>query len=89
MQNVFQQFFKDRSVYYSSFPIREMAKRDSVDEHWNYELQKIYTFGILNFVFKDEEKDESGETKTVNEFSDDDLFSRSDAHRPHYGKSLS
>ena len=74
MQNVFQQFFKDRSVYYSSFPIREMARRDSEDEHWNYELQRIYTFGILNFVFKDEEKDESGDIKTVNEFSDDDLF---------------
>ncbi len=74
MQNVFQQFFKDRSVYYSSFPIREMAKRDSEDEHWNYELSRIYTFGILNFVFKDEELDETGELKTVNEFSDDDLF---------------
>ncbi len=74
MQNVFQQFFKDRSVYYSSFPIREMAKRDSEDEHWNYELQRIYTFGILNFVFKDEKKDFSGDIKTVNEFSDDDLF---------------
>ncbi|MBQ3658493.1 MAG: PD-(D/E)XK nuclease family transposase [Bacteroidales bacterium] len=75
MQNVFQQFFKDRSVYYSSFPIREMAKRDSSDEHWNYELQKIYTVGILNFVFKDEEKDnKTSELKTVNEFSDDDLM---------------
>ena len=74
MQNVFQQFFKDRSVYYSSFPIREMAKRDSADEHWNYELNKIYTFGILNFVFKDEAKDTTGEVKTVNDFSDDDLF---------------
>ena len=74
MQNVFQQFFKDRSVYYSSFPIREMAKKDTEEERWNYELNKIYTFGILNFVFKDEEKDETGELKTVNEFSDDDLF---------------
>ena len=75
MQNVFQQFFKDRSVYYSSFPIHEMAKKDSKGEHWNYELNKIYTVGILNFVFKDEEMDvESGELKTVNEFSDDDLL---------------
>ena len=75
MQNVFQQFFKDRSVYYSSFPIHEMAKKDSKDEHWNYELNKIYTVGILNFVFKDEEKDvQGGELKTVNEFSDDDLL---------------
>ena len=75
MQNVFQQFFKDRSVYYSSFPIREMAKKDSKDEHWNYELQKVYTVGILNFVFKDEDKGiDNGELKTVNEFTDDDLF---------------
>ncbi len=75
MQNVFQQFFKDRSVYYSSFPIREMAKKDTKDEIWNYELQSVYTVGILNFVFKDEKKDDdTGEMKVVNEFSDDDLF---------------
>jgi predicted transposase/invertase (TIGR01784 family) len=75
MQNVFQQFFKDRSVYYSSFPIQEMAKKDTKDEHWNYELNKIYTVGILNFVFKEDELDEgSGDWKTVNEFSDDDLL---------------
>jgi predicted transposase/invertase (TIGR01784 family) len=75
MQNVFQQFFKDRSLYYSSFPIQEMAKKDSKDEHWNYELNKIYTVGILNFVFKEDELDEvSGDWKTVNEFTDDDLL---------------
>ena len=75
MQNVFQQFFKDRSVYYSSFPIQEMAKKDSKDEHWNYELNKIYTVGILNFVFKEDELDTvSGDWKTVNEFTDDDLL---------------
>ena len=49
MQNVFQQFFKDRSLYYSSFPIREMAKKDTTNEHWNYELNKIYTVGILTY----------------------------------------
>ncbi|MBR4678687.1 MAG: Rpn family recombination-promoting nuclease/putative transposase [Bacteroidales bacterium] len=73
MQNVFQQFFKDRSVYYSSFPIRDMAKKDKEGERWNYELQAVYTVGILNFVFKDnEKKDEKGEV--LNEFSDDDLL---------------
>ena len=75
MQNVFQQFFKDRSVYYSSFPIREMAKKDTKDGAWDYELQSVYTVGILNFVFKDEQKDvDTGKLKIVNEFSDDDLF---------------
>ena len=51
MQNVFQQFFKDRSVYYSTFPIREQAKRGD----WDYRLESVYTVGILNFVF-DEDK---------------------------------
>lgn len=51
MQNVFQQFFKDRSVYYSTFPIREQAQRGG----WNYRLEAVYTVGILNFVF-DEDK---------------------------------
>lgn len=51
MQNVFQQFFKDRSVYYSTFPIREQAKRGD----WDYRLEAVYTIGILNFVF-DEDK---------------------------------
>jgi len=74
MQNVFQQFFKDRSVYYSSFPIREMARKDSKEEPWSYELNKVYTVGILNFVFKDKEEQENGDFKTVNEFSDEDLF---------------
>ena len=52
MQNVFQQFFKDRSVYYSTFPIRDQAQRGE----WNYRLEAVYTVGILNFVF-DEDKD--------------------------------
>lgn len=51
MQNVFQQFFKDRSVYYSTFPICEQAKRGD----WDYRLESVYTVGILNFVF-DEDK---------------------------------
>lgn len=51
MQNVFQQFFKDRSIYYSTFPIREQTQRGE----WNYRLEAVYTVGILNFVF-DEDK---------------------------------
>lgn len=47
MQKGEQQFFKDRSVFYSTFPIREQAKRGN----WNYELKAVYTIGILNFTF--------------------------------------
>ena len=50
MQRGEQQFFKDRSLYYTTFPIREQAVRG---REWNYELKKVYTVGILNFTFDD------------------------------------
>jgi len=53
LQKSKQNFFKDRTVYYSTFPIREQAKRAD----WNYELKAVYTVAILDFVF-DEDKNE-------------------------------
>lgn len=50
MQNAYQQFFKDRSIYYSTFPIREASKSGI----WNFELPAVYTVGILNFVFDED-----------------------------------
>ncbi len=50
MQKGEQQFFKDRSIYYSTFAIREQALRGE----WNYELKGVYTIGILNFCFDKE-----------------------------------
>ena len=50
MQRGEQQFFKDRSIYYSTFAIREQAPRGE----WNYELKGVYTIGILNFCFDKE-----------------------------------
>ena len=47
MQKSKQRFFKDRSVYYSTFPIQEQAQKAD----WNFELKAIYTIGILDFVF--------------------------------------
>lgn len=53
MQKAKQNFFKDRSVYYSTFAIQEQALK----AEWNYELKAVYTIGILDFVF-DEDKDD-------------------------------
>jgi len=53
LQKTKQNFFKDRTVYYSTFPIREQAKRAD----WNYELNAVYTIAILDFVF-DQDKHE-------------------------------
>ena len=52
MQNVYQQFFKDRSVFYSTFPIQEQAK---VGAEWDFNLKEVYTVGVLNFEFRDGE----------------------------------
>lgn len=48
MQKGEQQFFKDRSLFYTTFPIREQATKG---REWNYELKAVYTVGILNFTF--------------------------------------
>jgi predicted transposase/invertase (TIGR01784 family) len=52
LQKTKQNFFKDRSVYYTTFPIQEQAKRGD----WNYELKNVYTIGILDFTFEEDEK---------------------------------
>lgn len=48
MQRGEQQFFKDRSLFYTTFPIREQATKG---REWDYELKSVYTIGILNFIF--------------------------------------
>lgn len=53
LQKVKQQFFKDRSLYYATFPIQEQA----IKGEWNYELKAVYCVGILDFVFDDKDKD--------------------------------
>lgn len=48
MQNIYQEFFKDRTIYYSTFPIRDQAKRGT---EWDFHLDSVYTIGLLNFNF--------------------------------------
>ena len=54
LQKTKQRFFKDRTVYYSTFPIREQAERGS---DWTFELKAVYTIAILDFIFE-EDRDE-------------------------------
>ena len=51
MQKAEQQFFKDRSIFYSTFPIRDQAQKGS----WDYSLSRVYTIGVLNFTFDDDD----------------------------------
>ena len=50
LQNVKQQYFKDRSIFYSTFPIQSQAPKG---REWDYCLKAVYTIGILNFSFPD------------------------------------
>ena len=49
LQRSKQKYFKDRSLYYTSFPIQEQSKRGD----WDYRLKKIFFVGILDFTLDD------------------------------------
>lgn len=54
LQKAKQNYFKDRSIYYSTFPIQQQAKKGE----WNFKLKAVYTIGILDFVFEEDKKDD-------------------------------
>lgn len=53
LQKAKQNFFKDRSLFYATFPIRDQAKRGD----WDFELKAVYTIGILDFIFEEDKED--------------------------------
>jgi predicted transposase/invertase (TIGR01784 family) len=55
MQKAKHNYFKDRSIYYASFPIQEQAQKGN----WNYKLDPVYTIGILDFIFDEDKNDDS------------------------------
>ena len=56
LQKAKQNYFKDRTVFYASFPIQEQAEKGT----WDYRLKAVYCVGILDFKF-DEHKHTKGE----------------------------
>lgn len=62
MQNAYQTFFKDRSLFYSTFPIREQAPKGP---DWNFCLKKVYVVALLNFKMSDEAFDASDTIHTI------------------------
>ena len=55
LQKAKQNFFKDRSVFYATFPIQEQALKGE----WNFKLAPVYAVGILDFVFDDHKGSET------------------------------
>ena len=61
MQNASQDFFKDRTVYYATFPIQEQAPKG--DKNWIFKLQPVYSVNIVNFRIKDIKPDGTKKAK--------------------------
>ena len=60
VQKAKQNYFKDRTVYYSTFPIQEQAKQgDWKGPAPRFQLSAVYTIGILDFVFDDHQQEEN------------------------------
>ena len=55
IQKTKQKYFKDRTLYYSTFPIQEQA---IVGQDWDFKLKNVYLIAILDFVF-DEDKNQA------------------------------
>ncbi|PWK26346.1 putative transposase/invertase (TIGR01784 family) [Arcicella aurantiaca] len=51
MQKAKVNYFKDRSLFYTTFPIREQAKRG---EAWDFRLTPVYMIAILDFLYDEE-----------------------------------
>lgn len=62
MQNAYQTYFKDRSLFYSTFPIREQAPKGS---DWNFCLKKVYVVALLNYKMSDDAFDSSDTIHTI------------------------
>ena len=56
MQNAYQKYFKDPSLFYSTFPIREQAPKGA---EWNFQLEHVYTVALLNFDLEEEAFDKN------------------------------
>ncbi|MGD2089756.1 MAG: Rpn family recombination-promoting nuclease/putative transposase [Candidatus Aminicenantes bacterium] len=49
MQKAKIKFFKDRAVFYTTFPIREQAEKGE----WNFKMNPVYCVALLDFEFDD------------------------------------
>ena len=62
MQNAYQEFYKDRALFYSTYPIREQAVKGS---DWDFKPTGVYTVALLNFDMKEEAFDSNTISHTV------------------------
>lgn len=52
MQKARQDHFRERSLYYSTFPIQQQAERGE----WDFSLRAVYMVNVLDFTFSESDK---------------------------------
>ncbi|MCU0424135.1 MAG: Rpn family recombination-promoting nuclease/putative transposase [Candidatus Kapabacteria bacterium] len=52
MQKAKVKYFKDRALFYTTYPIREQAEKGN----WDFRLQAVYFIAILDFEYDEEEE---------------------------------
>jgi predicted transposase/invertase (TIGR01784 family) len=71
MQKAKINFFKDRSLFYTTFPIREQAKKGG---QWDFRLTPIYMIAILDFLYDEEAEKQKFLRSVALRDQDGDLF---------------
>ena len=75
LQKTKQEYFKDRTLYYSTFAITEQA----VSGEWDFNLKEVYVIAILDFVFEEDRKDRD-------KYRYDVMLTDTETHRIFYDK---
>ena len=70
IQRAKQIYFKDRSIYYSTFPIQDQA----IKGIWDFRLTAVYTIAILDFVFENDNNDQHVVVKVQLKDQDNQVF---------------
>lgn len=70
MQKAKMHFFKDRSLFYSTSPIRQQAQKGV----WNFELLPVYFIAILDFKYDEKEEERKFRRDVCLKDQDGDVF---------------
>lgn len=72
VQKARQEFFVDRTLFYSTYAIQEQAPKGD----WLFELRAVYTISILDFIFDNKSEDFLHRVKLANLKSQEVFYDR-------------
>ncbi|MCL2120517.1 MAG: Rpn family recombination-promoting nuclease/putative transposase [Planctomycetaceae bacterium] len=71
MQKAKQNYFKDRAIFYVTFPIRDQSEKGT---EWQFELKAVYYVGVLDFEYDENEERRKFLRDVTLKDQDGDLF---------------